>query len=110
MISGDLIREARLRAGLTQTELGMRIGKPQSVIARWERGDAIPSLEVLRKVINGCGLELSFHLSRLDQSSAVVIDEHLRMTPAQRLVDLLERVRFDDQLQKRRRDRVAENA
>ena len=110
MISGDLIREARLRAGLTQAELGTRIGKPQSVIARWERGDAIPSLEVLRKVINGCGLELSFHLSRLDQSSAVVIDEHLRMTPAQRLSDLLVRVGFDDQIQKRRRDRVAENA
>ena len=30
-----------------------------------------------------------------------VIDEHLKMTPAQRLADLLERVRFHDQLQRR---------
>jgi len=108
MVSGDLIREARLRAGLTQAELGERIGKPQSVIARWERGDVTPSLETLRHVIRGCGLELSFHLSRLDESSLTVIDEHLKMTPAQRLADLLERVRFHDQLQ--RRARVEERA
>jgi transcriptional regulator with XRE-family HTH domain len=105
MVSGDLIREARLRAGLTQAELGQKIGKPQSVIARWERGDVTPSLETLRNAIRGCGLELSFHISRLDESSATVIDEHLKMTPAQRLADLLERVRFHDELQ--RRDRVA---
>lgn len=34
MMSGDLIKEARLRAGLTQTELGARLAKAQSVIAR----------------------------------------------------------------------------
>ena len=101
MVSGDLIREARLRAGLTQAELGAKIGKPQSVIARWERGDVTPSFETLRQAIRGCGLELSFHLSRLDESSMTVIDEHLKMTPAQRLADLLERVRFHDQLQRR---------
>ena len=44
MISGDLIKEARLRAGLTQTELGARLGKAQSVIARWERDEVSPSL------------------------------------------------------------------
>ena len=31
-----------------------------------------------------------------------VIDEHLKMTPAQRLADLLDRVRFHDQLQRRK--------
>ena len=101
MMSGELIREARLRAGLTQAELGERIGQQQSVIARWERGAVIPSLETLRQVIRGCGLELSFHLSKLDESTPMVIDEHLKMTPAERFADLLERVRFHDQLQDR---------
>src|SRR5580658_8759120 len=103
MISGDLIREARLRAGLTQSELGSKIGKPQSVIARWERGDAVPSFETLRQIIRGCELELHFHLSRLDESNATVIDEHLKMTPAQRFADLLTRVRFHDQIRERSR-------
>ena len=101
MRTGDLIREARLRAGLTQAELGRRIGQPQSVVARWERDAVTPSFETLREVIRGCGLELSVSLSKLDDSTAIVIDEHLKMTPAERFSDLLERVRFHDQLQDR---------
>ena len=51
MVTGDLIKEARLRAGLTQAELGARLGKAQSVIARWERDDVSPSLETLRDIV-----------------------------------------------------------
>ena len=98
MVSGDLIRESRLRAGLTQVELGARLGKAQSVIARWERGDVLPSLETLRDVVRACGLDLSFHLSRFDDSNVTIIDQHLRMTPAQRFADLMARVRFHDRL------------
>jgi transcriptional regulator with XRE-family HTH domain len=101
MRSADLLREARLRAGLTQAALGRRIGQPQSVIARWERGAAIPSFETLCKVIRGCGLECTLSLSNIDESTGTVIDEHLNMTPAQRLADLVERVEFFDQLSDR---------
>lgn len=104
MISGDLIKEARLRAGLTQAELGARLGKAQSVIARWERGDVLPSLEALREVVRACGLELAFHLSRFDDSNVTIIDQHLRMTPAQRFADLMTRVRFHDQLHARQEE------
>ncbi len=107
MISGDLIREARLRAGITQKELGTRLGKAQSVIARWERGEVTPSIETLREVVGACGLELTFSMSRFDDSNFAIIDEHLRMTPAQRFADLMERVRFHDRLERgRTSDRV----
>ena len=102
-MSGDLIKEARLRAGLTQAELGERMGKAQSEIARWERGEVQPSFETLRDVVRACGLELAFHLSKFDDSNTTIIDQHLRMTPAQRFSDLLERVKFHDQLQQRQR-------
>jgi transcriptional regulator with XRE-family HTH domain len=105
VISGDLIREARLRAGLTQTQLGSRLGKAQSVIARWERSEVQPSLETVREVVRACGLDLSFHLSRFDDSNVTIIDQHLQMTPAQRFADLLARVRFHDQLEVRRANR-----
>jgi DNA-binding XRE family transcriptional regulator len=49
MVSGDLLREARRRAGLSQAELARRAGKPTSVIGRWERGEVKPSLETLAK-------------------------------------------------------------
>jgi transcriptional regulator with XRE-family HTH domain len=101
VVSGDLIKEARLRAGFTQVELGRRLGKAQSAIARWERGDVRPSLETLRQIVRCCGLDLTYSLAKIDDSNVTVIDAHLRMTPAQRLEDLLERVDFQDQVRER---------
>jgi hypothetical protein len=101
MVSGDLIKEARLRAGLTQSELGVRLGKAQSVIARWERDDAAPSLETLRGVVSACGFDLTFFMSTGDDSNVTIIDEYLRMTPAGRFADLMTRVRFHEQREQR---------
>ena len=100
-MSGDLIKEARLRAGLTQTELGARLGKAQSAIARWERDDVSPSLETLRGVVRACGFDLSFSMSKFDDSNVTIIDQHLRMTPSQRFADLITRVRFQEQRERR---------
>jgi transcriptional regulator with XRE-family HTH domain len=85
VISGDLLREARKRAGLTQADLGRRVGKPQSSIARWERGDVKPSLETLRELIRACDLELTFALANYDDSYILFIHEALRRTPHEQL-------------------------
>ena len=105
MISGDLLKEARLRAGLTQTELGERVGKAQSAIARWERGEVQPSLETLRSIIRACGFELSFFMSVADDSNVTIIDEHLRMSTQERFADLMERVAFLEE-----RERIAQTS
>ncbi|MGH3535896.1 MAG: helix-turn-helix domain-containing protein [Steroidobacteraceae bacterium] len=102
MISGSIAKEARLRAGFTQADLGARLGKPQSVIARWESGAVQPSLESLRELVRTCGLDLGFHLSKLDDSNTTLIDQLLRMSPAERFSDLISRVRFHEQLEDRR--------
>ena len=106
MISGDLIKESRLRAGLTQTELGARLGKAQSVIARWERDEVSPSLETVRDVVRACGLDLTFFMSKFDDSNVTIIDQHLRMTPAERFADLMARVRFHDRRQQQMTSRL----
>jgi transcriptional regulator with XRE-family HTH domain len=85
MTSADFLREARRRAGLTQAELGFRVGKPQSVISRWERGEVDPSLETLRKLIRACGLELTFGLANFDDSYDAYIRDSLRLSPAERV-------------------------
>lgn len=85
MISADLLREARLRAGLTQRELGRRVNRPQSAIARWESGRVVPSLETLREVIRACGLELWFHLYNYDDSYLPFIERNLELSPADRI-------------------------
>jgi transcriptional regulator with XRE-family HTH domain len=96
VVTGDLIKEARLRAGLTQAELGARLGKAQSVIARWERDEVSPSLETVRDIVRACGLDLTFFMSKFDDSNVTIIDEHLRMTPGERFADLMARVRFHE--------------
>jgi transcriptional regulator with XRE-family HTH domain len=101
VISGDLVKEARHRAGLTQAELAQRLGKSQSAIARWERDDVQPSLETLRNIVRGCGFDLSFFMSVADDSNVTIIDEHLRMTTEERFADLMSRVRFSERRQLR---------
>jgi transcriptional regulator with XRE-family HTH domain len=91
MISADLLREARLRAGLTQAELGRRVGRSQTQIARWERGDVKPSLETLRELIRACGLELTFRLANYDDSHVMDVEQYLEWTPEERIEYALRR-------------------
>ena len=85
MITADLILEARRRGGLTQQQLAERLGRPQPTIARWESGRHVPSMETVRDVARACGLELSYGLAEHDDSYGSLIDEQLRLAPAERL-------------------------
>lgn len=88
MISAHLLREARLRAGLSQAELGRRTGKAASAIGRWERGEVEPSLETLRRLIRSAGFEVSVALVPADDHDLALIRRCLAKTPAQRLDEL----------------------
>ena len=91
MTSADLLREARLRAGLTQADLGHAVGRTQSAIARWESGRVQPSFETLRDLIRACRLELTLGLATYDDSYDPYINGLLAMTPAQRVADAIAR-------------------
>jgi transcriptional regulator with XRE-family HTH domain len=72
--SAAIIREARLRAGLTQAELAERTGRERSVIARWEQGAVAPSVDTLLTLVEACGFDLPLELV----PSQPVDDERLR--------------------------------
>lgn len=95
MVSGDLLREARLRAGLTQGKLAERAGTARSQISRYERGDVLPSLETLRRLIRACGLELGFRLfnADLEEHDATLIAQTLPLTPEERVARALRAVK-----------------
>lgn len=65
---GDLIREARRRAGLTQAELAARANTAQPAIARWESGRTAVSLEDVLRLVRLCGLDLELALVPRDDS------------------------------------------
>jgi transcriptional regulator with XRE-family HTH domain len=48
---GGSIRTARQAAGLTQTQLGVRVGVRQSSVGQWEGGRTLPTLPMLRRLV-----------------------------------------------------------
>jgi transcriptional regulator with XRE-family HTH domain len=91
-----LIRQARMRAGLSQVELAERSGKDRAQIARWERDVVKPSLETLRELLQACGFDLDLQLVRYrppDPAEEARLREELRRTPQERLVAMLEQRR-----------------
>lgn len=91
MTSGLLIREARLLAGLSQGELGARVGKDRAQIARWERGAVEPSFETLRRLVRACGLELTVSIgpAATNEAEEKALRSNLRLSPQERLQELL---------------------
>ena len=57
-----MLRSARLRARLTQTQLAHRAGVTQSVISAYEAGRRQPSLPTLTALIAATGYELDLQL------------------------------------------------
>jgi transcriptional regulator with XRE-family HTH domain len=88
---GPLIREARLRAGLTQQELAERTGRERSVLARWEQGAVSPSIDNLLAVVHACGFELPLVLVPRDTSRDERLEEGRLLSPERRLDRLVER-------------------
>jgi transcriptional regulator with XRE-family HTH domain len=83
--SADLIREARLRAGLTQYELAERTGRERSVIARWEQGAVAPSVETLVELVRACGFDLPLELAPYEPSAAERLRKNALLSPERRL-------------------------
>lgn len=70
---------------MTQGELAARLGKSQSEIGRWERGEVKPSFETLQRVVRACGLELTVGLANGDDSYGPDIDQMLALAPRERI-------------------------
>ena len=94
MSGGALIKEARRRAALPQSELASRLGVPQSTVARWETGRIEPSFENVARAVRACDLELALQVAPVDHELRALVDEHLRMTPAERFAQNSHLVNF----------------
>ncbi|MEX2195774.1 MAG: helix-turn-helix transcriptional regulator [Thermoleophilaceae bacterium] len=83
---GELVRLARLRHGLSQRQLAVRVGTSQDAISRVERGRESPSFERFRELLLAMGEEPSLRTAALDCDLS---DDDLRaslsLSPAERL-------------------------
>jgi uncharacterized protein len=98
MTAAQIIREARLKAGLTQTELAERLGRERAQVARWEIGGQEPSFENLRSVVEACGFSLRIEIAQREANPALdaELETSVPQAPQQRVQALL------DELERRR--------
>jgi predicted nucleotidyltransferase/DNA-binding XRE family transcriptional regulator len=67
--AGDLIRQARTEAGLSQVKVADRAGVTQSVLSLYERGRREPSLPTLERLVEACGRRLRIQVELGEQPS-----------------------------------------
>ncbi|MVM33833.1 helix-turn-helix domain-containing protein [Spirosoma sp. HMF4905] len=62
-VIGQKIKEARLKAGLTQKELSERLGISAAAVNKFERRQTPPSISTLERVAKaiGCTLVIDFN-------------------------------------------------
>lgn len=101
-MGNDLLREARLRRGLTQAALAERAGTTQSAIARLESGRTAPSFDDVIRLLRLMELDLDFMLVERDDSDWIQA-ERLRGLDSSTLHDGL--VQFAATLDEHRAER-----
>lgn len=82
--AGGALRHARLKADLSQRALAARVGVPQSVVARIERGGVVPGVDTLDRLLAGCGEALEARPRLGVGLDRTAIRALLRLSPAQR--------------------------
>jgi transcriptional regulator with XRE-family HTH domain len=89
--SAALLREARLRAGLSQQELSETSGKDRTVIARYEQGVVAPSIDTLIDLLRSCGFDIPLEMVEYDPGPDERIREIQMLSPERRVDRLIER-------------------
>lgn len=97
---GQVLRDARRRAGISQTQLAIRTGIAAPAISRIENGHESPSFERLTSCLEALGFEPGLELRPLagSQADPVHLAAEMELTPAQRLERLFEWMRLGDSL------------
>jgi transcriptional regulator with XRE-family HTH domain len=95
LTAAQIIREARLKAELTQSQLAERLGRERAQVARWEIGGREPSFENVVAVVEACGFALNVEIAeRVDDDPCLdaELTESLLQAPQQRAQAMIQRL------------------
>jgi transcriptional regulator with XRE-family HTH domain len=83
---GRLLREARIRHGLSQKRLAIRAGTTQSAISRIEQERGSPTVRTLEDLLHLMGDELVLAVEKRDSGIDLSLNKaNLELTPEQRV-------------------------
>jgi transcriptional regulator with XRE-family HTH domain len=63
-----LLRELRTQAGLSQTELAKKLGRPQSFVSKFESGERRLDLVEMREICHALKISLTEFVKRFEKS------------------------------------------
>lgn len=63
-VFSERLKELRLKKGLTQTELGEKVGVKQSTFTNWENGKREPNFETIIKIADLLEVSLDWLFGR----------------------------------------------
>lgn len=92
-----LLSTARSATGISQRALAKKAGTAQSVVARIELGETVPSWDTLTGLLRAAGFDLRTELQKVPTFDRQVLDDVpriLRLTPEQRLREVAHVSRF----------------
>jgi transcriptional regulator with XRE-family HTH domain len=81
VLGASTLRVLRIKAGLTQAEVGRRVGIPATVVSAYECGRRQPSLDMAGRIIDALGFETRF---------VRVLDEHVQARKLEQVLLLAE--------------------
>jgi Predicted transcriptional regulator with C-terminal CBS domains len=87
----QLLSAARKASGLSQRRLAKKARTAQSVVARIELGETMPSWETLAGLLRSAGFELRVEARKIPVVDRQILDDVpriLRLTPEQRLQEV----------------------
>lgn len=89
MILGEQIKKYRKKAGLTQKQLGEKLGISQQQIAQYENGKRVPKIDALIKIANALNAKFSDLIPMNDTLEWIseTIEEY-RITRAYSAIDI----------------------
>lgn len=86
MNPGRLLREARIRHGVSQERLAIRAGTTQSAISRIEQDRVSPSVKTLTELLHLLGEDLVLEVRAQDTGIDLTLNRgNLELTPEQRV-------------------------
>lgn len=81
MTTGERIKQARKRAGLTQKQLGEKLGITFQSVAQWETGKRIPKVESLQKIADALNMDvytlMGARIETYEDGSQIVFDDNV---------------------------------
>lgn len=83
-MAARMLRHARLEAGLTQREVALAAGVPQSTVARIELGRLTPRLDTLDRLLRVTGRTIEPTRVLGEGIDRTQIRQLLRLTPSER--------------------------